>query len=153
MTATVLDDDNAICAAYLHDVLEDTDITEQQMRNRFGDTITDFVVELTNVSKGFLNKDGSRPPRRERKRMDLEHISKISTTAKIIKLIDRYDNINDNKGCEEANEFLKSVYLRESHELWLVLIQDQEVLNADREIGLGETISWMSDSFGIALRT
>ena len=37
-------DYSSVCAALLHDVLEDTDTTEEELRERFGDTITELVL-------------------------------------------------------------------------------------------------------------
>jgi (p)ppGpp synthase/HD superfamily hydrolase len=41
------DDANVIAAAMMHDVLEDTDVTTEEMRRMFGDTITGWCWKLT----------------------------------------------------------------------------------------------------------
>jgi (p)ppGpp synthase/HD superfamily hydrolase len=41
------DDENIIIAGLLHDTLEDTDYTEQELRSDFGHTVADLVVALT----------------------------------------------------------------------------------------------------------
>ena len=43
-------DDESICAALLHDIIEDTDVTEEYLRNMFGNEITDLVVGVTKLS-------------------------------------------------------------------------------------------------------
>ncbi|MFA5768329.1 MAG: HD domain-containing protein [Bacteroidales bacterium] len=48
-------DFNLIAAAYLHDTLEDTDTTEDDLRDEFDDDIADLVVELTKVDGEFPN--------------------------------------------------------------------------------------------------
>ena len=44
-------DDATICAALLHDVVEDTDITHQDLINKFGDEIAAMVDGVTKLSK------------------------------------------------------------------------------------------------------
>jgi len=51
------DQDAILTAAMLHDILEDTDVTEKQLRKKFGDKITDLVVEVTHT--GERNSDGA----------------------------------------------------------------------------------------------
>lgn len=42
-----LDKDYVVAAALLHDVIEDTDATEEEVRTNFGDLVTDLVLEVT----------------------------------------------------------------------------------------------------------
>ena len=56
------DDANIIAAAFMH-VMEDTDVTAAEMRSVFGDTITDLLMEVTDVSRP---SDGNRRMRREK---------------------------------------------------------------------------------------
>lgn len=72
-----------IAAALLHDVLEDTDVTEETLRAALSDSVVDLVVWLTNPSKG------SRRPREARKRMDREHAVRAPIWAQRIKLADQ----------------------------------------------------------------
>lgn len=44
-------DDSTICAALLHDVVEDTDITDADLRKEFSDEIADMVAGVTKLSK------------------------------------------------------------------------------------------------------
>lgn len=51
-------DYSSICAALLHDVLEDTDATEEELRKLFGNTVTDLVVGVTKLKKiSFTSKE------------------------------------------------------------------------------------------------
>ena len=45
--AEQMDSEETVCAALLHDVLEDTTVHEDELRRLFGDEITDAVVILT----------------------------------------------------------------------------------------------------------
>ncbi len=44
-------DSASICAALLHDVIEDTEFSEEEMRLKFGDEITNLIVGVTKLSK------------------------------------------------------------------------------------------------------
>ena len=43
-------DESTISAALLHDVVEDTDVTDEQLRKEFGDEIADMVAGVTKLS-------------------------------------------------------------------------------------------------------
>jgi len=78
-----------ISAAYLHDTIEDTEVTEvteELLRRCFSKEIVDLVVELTQRSKP---EDGNRAVRKE---IDRRFLSNVSYTAKIIKCADIIDN-------------------------------------------------------------
>jgi len=51
---TVTTDREVLAAGYLHDVLEDTLVTENQLRAFFGDRVTNIVLEVTS-NKGKFN--------------------------------------------------------------------------------------------------
>lgn len=42
-------DDSTICAALLHDVVEDTEVTDEDLRKEFGDEIADMVAGVTKL--------------------------------------------------------------------------------------------------------
>lgn len=75
-----------ICAAYLHDTVEDTDTTLEEIAKYFGEFVSFLVYSLTDISKP---EDGNRA---ERKKLDREHIWRGSNQAKIIKLADIISN-------------------------------------------------------------
>lgn len=75
-----------ICAALLHDVVEDTHVTLDEIERIFGYEVAALVEMLTDVSKPG---DGNRAVR---KAIDRAHIAKASPDAKTIKLADVIDN-------------------------------------------------------------
>jgi guanosine-3',5'-bis(diphosphate) 3'-pyrophosphohydrolase len=81
-----IDDVSTLCAAILHDTIEDTDTTESDLRTLFGDTITDIVLEVT---------DDRSLPKQERKRMQVVHAPDLSPPAKALKLADKISNLRD----------------------------------------------------------
>jgi guanosine-3',5'-bis(diphosphate) 3'-pyrophosphohydrolase len=79
-------DVNVICGALLHDTVEDTDATEEELRNEFGDAITDIVMDVTD-DKSLL--------KHERKEQQVAHASHIRPEAKLVKLADKISNLRD----------------------------------------------------------
>ena len=101
--------------AVLHDLIEDTPVTADDLRREFGDEVAILVEELSNPSHDPEHK---RKPRAERKAIDLEHAKKMSPRAKLIKAADRIDNLSD---LSEAEGDFLALYARESRDLLDVL--------------------------------
>lgn len=89
MVAAVTDDAEMIAAAWLHDAVEDTLVTLDEVELRFGGAVTRLVEELTDVSRPG---DGVRSVR---KAIDRAHLERASPRAKTIKLADLIDNARD----------------------------------------------------------
>jgi hypothetical protein len=89
MVATVTDDPEVIAAAWLHDTVEDTPATLDDIETEFGKAVAELVEELTDVSKPG---DGNRVVRKE---IDRNHTSQASRRAKTVKLADLIDNCRD----------------------------------------------------------
>ncbi|MHC5111470.1 MAG: HD domain-containing protein [Planctomycetota bacterium] len=94
-----------VIAAWLHDVIEDTPATAEDLSAEFGDRVAAIVTELTNPSKG------STESRDKRKAMDRAHLATVSHEAKIIKLFDRIDNLGE---LDRAPESFQHTYRAES---------------------------------------
>lgn len=101
-----------IAAAFLHDVLEDTQITEEFLREQVGNAVTNLVIEVTDVSKP---SDGNR---RLRKAIDRDHLAKASPEAQTIKLADTLDNISS---IARYDPKFAKVYIREKVDLLEVM--------------------------------
>ena len=81
-----IDDEAVLVAAILHDTIEDTDTTADELRRLFGKRITDIVLEVT---------DDKSLEKAERKRLQVEHAPHISRRAKLVKLADKICNLRD----------------------------------------------------------
>lgn len=79
-------DPDIIQAALLHDTVEDTGISFDEIEKHFGKAVADYVRELT---------DDKSLPKAERKRLQIEHAPHLSAGAKQIKLADKISNIRD----------------------------------------------------------
>lgn len=86
LVSAVTKDEAMICAAWLHDVVEDTKVTHADIEEVFGQDVAELVSDLTDVS---TPSDGNR---KQRKRLDLEHTKTASARAKTVKLADLIDN-------------------------------------------------------------
>ncbi len=73
-----------VVSAILHDTLEDTDVNEEQIRQRFGDAIAETVLDVTDPP-GLKGK-----ARRERQ---VSHTASASSRAKLIKIADKTSNV------------------------------------------------------------
>jgi guanosine-3',5'-bis(diphosphate) 3'-pyrophosphohydrolase len=77
---------DVLCAAMLHDTIEDTETTEAELRLAFGNKITAIVLEVT---------DDKSLDKAARKQMQIEHAPHISIEAKMVKLADKICNLRD----------------------------------------------------------
>lgn len=76
-----------VAAALLHDVLEDTDAKIYEMREYFGNEITNLVIELTDV---YIHPHQGN--RATRKNLERQRLATISPDAMSIKVADLIDN-------------------------------------------------------------
>jgi (p)ppGpp synthase/HD superfamily hydrolase len=119
IVAEVSDDAATIVAAWLHDVVEDTPITIEQIEAEFGADIAGLVADLTDVSN---KSDGNRA---RRKAIDRDHTALADPRAKTVKLADVIHNLGDIVSL--APDFAP-VYLEEKEHLLEVLTEGHPVL-------------------------
>jgi len=112
LVASVNGDEAMVAASWLHDVVEDTPATFDDLESEFGTDVTGLVKELTDISRPG---DGNRALR---KAIDRRHIAGASPRAKTIKLADVIDNCRDI--CRHDPKFGR-VYLTEMQALMEVL--------------------------------
>jgi len=73
-------------AALLHDTIEDTQTTPEELQKEFGPGITSIVLEVT---------DNKMLKKHIRKKMQIEHAARASREAKLVKLADKLCNLRD----------------------------------------------------------
>ncbi len=112
LVSTVTDDPVTISAAWLHDAVEDTPVTIQDLQKAFGEEVAQLVLELTDVS---TPSEGNRATR---KAIDLNHLAAASSRAKTVKLADLINNCTD---VTKHDARFAVVYLREMEALLAVL--------------------------------
>lgn len=72
--------------AVLHDVVEDTDATLSDIRERFGPIVSSIVNEVS---------DDKFVPKADRKRMQITKVQEGSYWCKVVKMADKVDNCRD----------------------------------------------------------
>jgi GTP diphosphokinase / guanosine-3',5'-bis(diphosphate) 3'-diphosphatase len=79
-------DPAVLCAAILHDTVEDTDTSYEELETVFGREIAGMVLEVS---------DDQSLSKADRKRLQIEHAHRISDGAKLVKLADKICNVRD----------------------------------------------------------
>ena len=82
------DKPSVLAAAYLHDVLEDTDTPRNELVEEFGEEIVGLVDQLTNIGPADR-------PFEQKQAALLEHARRMSPDAKLVKLADRLHNLSE----------------------------------------------------------
>ncbi len=106
--------DDEIAAAWLHDVVEDCDVSIADIESVFGSYVARLVDGMTNRYKKSSFPDLNRA---ERKRREKVRIQSETLAVKRIKLVDRIDNLRE---VDPQDEFTE-VYVAESNDLLEVL--------------------------------
>lgn len=84
IVAQMTDDEEVIAAAYLHDVLEDTDVTAEELRAAFGERVLALVrSETEDKSKSW----------KERKETTIRHLAEAPFEVKLLTLGDKLSNL------------------------------------------------------------
>lgn len=109
---TVKHDEAMLAAALLHDVVEDTDYTIEDILREFGPDVASLVDDLTDVSRP---EDGNRA---HRKSLDRAHSAKASPRAQTVKLADLISNARD---IVKHDQKFAKVFLDEKRQLLEVM--------------------------------
>jgi GTP diphosphokinase / guanosine-3',5'-bis(diphosphate) 3'-diphosphatase len=76
--------EDVVCAALLHDAIEDQGITAATIAGMFGAEVAAMVCEVS---------DDKRLPKAERRALQIEHAPHLSPGAKLVKLADKISNV------------------------------------------------------------
>jgi len=79
-------DETLLIAAILHDTIEDTGTTKEEIETEFGREVLNLVLEVT---------DDKSLPKQTRKQLQVEHAPHKSERAKLLKIADKINNIRD----------------------------------------------------------
>ena len=116
--------EDMVVAALLHDTVEDTSVTPEEIQAKFGENVSNLVCELTNSTKRL------RVSWEVIKRIDRERLAQCSDQAKVIKMVDRIDNL---RSCGEASREWRVQYAKESLRLVTVI--------GEADLQLGEELA------------
>ena len=81
-----IEDPEVLAAALLHDTIEDTETTVEELLDNFGERVCKLVQEVT---------DDKTLPKLERKQKQINHAKELSGGATLIKLGDKISNVTD----------------------------------------------------------
>ena len=98
-------DDNVVAAGYLHDVVEDTKYTIEDIEKHFGKDIKSLVMGATEPDKSL--------PWEERKQHTIDSIKKLDLRHKALVCADKISNLEDLRiDCEIAGKYDFSSFKR-----------------------------------------
>ena len=94
VTSAGITDTETLCAALLHDTIEDTETTADDLTHQFGEVISSIVLEVT---------DDKSLEKMIRKQAQIDHAPHLSTRARAVKLADKISNLEDVSDNPPAN--------------------------------------------------
>ncbi len=134
IVATITPDQELLAAAALHDVVEDTDISADDLRAEFGNRIADLVVAESDVFVEGVSEEDSW---HTRKQAAIDRLAAAPYEAKIVAMGDKLSNMRA----------IARDYVRMGDELWKIFhvkdIQEHEW----HYRGLAASLSELSDTF------
>lgn len=134
IVATITPDQELLAAAALHDVVEDTDISADDLRAEFGNRIADLVVAESDVFVEGVSEEDSW---HTRKQAAIDRLAAAPYDAKIVAMGDKLSNMRA----------IARDYVRMGDELWKIFhvkdIQEHEW----HYRGLAASLSELSDTF------
>lgn len=141
-------DDNVVSAGFLHDVVEDTEYTEEDIKNIFGEDIRSLVMTASEPDKSLTWEERKQHTIETIKNQDLRHkavvcCDKISNLEDFRNLSEKrgeYDYSSFNRGFEQQKWYYESVYNSLIHEenenlpmfvrlkelIWHIFLQDKK---------------------------
>ena len=134
IVATMTNDQEMLAAAVLHDTVEDTDVTIEQIRSEFGDRVASFVAAESDEPH---QSPDSEENWHARKQAAIDRLSKASHDAKIVALGDKLSNMRA----------IARDYAKQGDKLWnLFHVKDRK----DHEWhyrGLADALKELDDTF------
>lgn len=105
IASSMTDLPEVLAAAALHDTIEDTDVTEDQLRLEFGDTVTDLVCF---DSEDKMSDRPAADTWKQRKQATIDSMKNASDQEKIIIMADKLSNLRS----------MRNDYMRTGDALW-----------------------------------
>lgn len=92
-------DAEAVCAALLHDVVEDTEHTQEEITEKFGSSVSEIVRGVTKLNKiQFASKEEAQAENLRKMFLAMAHDIRVI----LVKLADRLHNMQTLSSCEES---------------------------------------------------
>ena len=134
IVATITSDQELLAAAALHDTIEDTDVTVQDIRREFGDRVAQLVhAESDRFTEGVSEEDSWH----DRKQAAIDRLSNASHDAKIVAMGDKLSNMRA----------IWRDYQTKGDELWNIFHVKDKASHEWHYRGLADSLSELSDTF------
>ena len=139
IVATMTSDQELLAAAALHDTIEDTDVTVEQIRAEFGDRIADIVHSESDQLDGkvFTGADNEADTWHARKQAAIERLAAAPHDAKIVALGDKLSNMRA----------IWRDYQMKGDALWNIFHVTDKASHEWHYRGLAASLSELSDTF------
>lgn len=134
IVATMTSDQELLAAAALHDTVEDTDVTIEQIRREFGDRVASLVAVDSDIEVSGVTREESW---RIRKQAAINRIASASRDAKIVALGDKLSNMRA----------IARDYAVQGDKLWNLFRVKQRKDHEWHYRGLAESFSDLRDTF------
>lgn len=134
IVATITPDQELLAAAVLHDTIEDTDVTVEDIRREFGDRIAELVhAESDQFAEGVSEEDSWH----ERKQVAIDRLRLAPHDAKIVAMGDKLSNMRA----------IARDYATKGDELWNIFHVKNKADHEWHYRGLADSLKELSDTF------
>ena len=138
IVSTITPDQELLAAAALHDTIEDTDVTVEQLRAEFGDRIADLVhAESDQINGVLFNGENEEETWHARKQAAIDRLAAAPHDAKIVAMGDKLSNMRA----------IWRDYQVKGDELWKIFHCTDKAAHEWHYRGLAASLSELSDTF------
>jgi len=127
IVASITPDQELLAAAALHDTLEDTDVTVEDIRREFGDRVAELVHAESDQAGTW----------HERKQAAIDRLAAASHDAKIVAMGDKLSNMRA----------IYRDYMTQGDDLWNIFHIKDKASHEWHYRGLAASLSELSDTF------
>ena len=138
IVATITPDQELLAAAALHDTIEDTDVTVEEIRREFGDRVAELVhAESDQINGELFNGENEEETWHARKQAAIDRLAAASLDAKIVAMGDKLSNMRA----------IWRDYQIKGDELWKIFHVKDKASHEWHYRGLAASLSELSDTF------
>lgn len=138
IVATITPDQELLAAAALHDTIEDTDVTVEDIRREFGDRIANLVhAESDQIDGVLFNGENEEETWHARKQAAIDRLAEAPHDAKIVAMGDKLSNMRA----------IARDYAVKGDALWNIFHVKDKASHEWHYRGLAASLSELSDTF------